>query len=257
MKMTTPSEILAERAAARTRGGLAHTYNSEGQIVRDWGCSCYECRDFYDPEGVEDARLANERATGGSVAPDYLPRANAIPATEWRQNPVQIAGARGFLARADAVGPMDNPMVNPLLPPRTPPLRAQPQLQRADGVQCSYLNEEDAVFLPAGILPPPPAPRLERQRAVCYDENGVDILAVGRRVTDALRGMRSDRDRGSRFELGPEHAAIEPLRNLVAHYEQQLRELQTQNIMTARELETIQMKLTRSRDLLNRLDSAV
>lgn len=201
MKMITPTDILATRAEARCRGALAHTYNADGHIKREVGCSCYECRDYYDPYGVEDARRANEMAAAGGVgAPGYLPRADAIPATEWRQNPTQVVGARGYLARADGVRSDESPRINPLLPPPPPALRATPtsQLARADGIR------------PEDLPPLSAAPRLERQRAVCYDDNGVDILAAGQRVAAALRGRPQDVDRGSRFELGPEHAAVDP-----------------------------------------------
>lgn len=249
MKMTTPADILAQRAAARARGALSHTYNVDGHIKREVGCPCYECRDFFDPTGEEDAGRANAAVGGGVGAPGYLPRANAIPVSDWLQNPAPPVQGRGFLARADGVQPF-MPSLSRAFPPQE---EQRPQLARADGVR-----PEDSPLmrqLAAAAVPPPPSPpRLERQRAVCYDENGVDILAAGQRVAAALR---SDRDRGSRFELGPEHAAIQPLRNLMAHYESQLRELRHQNIITARELESLQLKLAQTRDLLSRLDPGV
>lgn len=252
----TPADILAQRAAARARGALAHTYNADGHIKRDVGCSCYECRDFYDPQGVEDARRANSVPQGGAGARGFLARADAEPLG----NPVGARGMWPTLARADAE-PLGNPLVSgrgflaraDAEPPQTPNLRA-PFLPRADGV----IPTESPLLL--GQIPPPPSPpRLERQRAVCYDENGVDILAAGQRVAAALRGLptAAARDRGSRFELGPEHAAIQPLRNLLAHYEAQMQDLQHQTTIQHRHLEDLQVKLAQTRALLERLDSIV
>lgn len=58
-KMTTAADILAERDDARRMGFLAHTANCRGDFMGRLECSCYTCRDYFDPTGEEDAKKRN------------------------------------------------------------------------------------------------------------------------------------------------------------------------------------------------------
>jgi hypothetical protein len=57
--MYTASEILEEREIARSNGTLAHTAKVDGDFMARVGCTCYTCRDVFDPTGEEDAKARN------------------------------------------------------------------------------------------------------------------------------------------------------------------------------------------------------
>ena len=59
--MITPAEILERRAADRRLHIIAHTPNVEGDFMARLDCSCYNCRDYLDPTGEEDAKRINDQ----------------------------------------------------------------------------------------------------------------------------------------------------------------------------------------------------
>lgn len=59
--MITASDILNERHQARQAGVLAHTANVSGDFMARLDCSCYNCRDIWDPTGEMDAAERNTR----------------------------------------------------------------------------------------------------------------------------------------------------------------------------------------------------
>lgn len=75
-KKISPAEILAERDDARRIGVLAHTMNCHGDFMGRYGCSCYTCRDYFDPTGEEDAKQRNAIAAA-TQAKMQLQRQNA------------------------------------------------------------------------------------------------------------------------------------------------------------------------------------
>lgn len=57
--MITSSDILEQRNKARRAALLAHTPNGLGEFTARPNCTCYTCRDVFDPTGEEDAVTAN------------------------------------------------------------------------------------------------------------------------------------------------------------------------------------------------------
>jgi hypothetical protein len=114
MTPVTPQMILAERQMKSQLGTLAHTLNTDGRGTLWVDCTCYTCRDFYDPTGEQDAALRNALAqpNGGAVLPMVEPLRLQLP-------------------RADGVRPEDSPLVRACrdaglpLPPPPPVLERQ------------------------------------------------------------------------------------------------------------------------------------
>lgn len=79
-KKISAEEILAERDQNRRMGLLAHTMNCRGDFMGRYDCSCYTCRDYFDPTGEEDARQRNATVATLSLPlplPPKLERQNA------------------------------------------------------------------------------------------------------------------------------------------------------------------------------------
>ena len=65
-KSKTPEEVLAERQEQRTANVLAHSAKVDGDFMARYGCPCYNCRDFLDPTGEEDATATGWQSSSGT-----------------------------------------------------------------------------------------------------------------------------------------------------------------------------------------------
>lgn len=57
----TPAEIVERRAADRRSYIIAHTPDVNGDFMARLDCCCYNCRDYLDPTGEEDAKRINDQ----------------------------------------------------------------------------------------------------------------------------------------------------------------------------------------------------
>jgi hypothetical protein len=121
----TPASILAERAARRAAGLIAHNPSANTDILWWTHCSCYECRDHFDPTGEVDAAARNQDPTLNSAAELREPPSWA--AAEARANLFRFAEIP-TLTQTRVASPVEpssppaaesNPTQRPFLPYRT------------------------------------------------------------------------------------------------------------------------------------------
>lgn len=87
--LVTPSEILSERMEQRSSGRLAHTSRVDGSFMAWMSCPCYNCRDYLDPTGEEDANNKNKEIL--DVATGLVALSNQAPPTIRASSPIEMA----------------------------------------------------------------------------------------------------------------------------------------------------------------------
>lgn len=119
----TADDILQERNEARVAGRLAHTPNVHGDFFARINCSCYTCRDVFDPTGEEDAQRRN------CPTPPPPPPPPSPPVLR-RQNALCYSCGVGHSCRdpcespPPSLGPSESGPISLRLPPPPPATRA-------------------------------------------------------------------------------------------------------------------------------------